>query len=142
MNYCWTYDHPYITCKWSVNFMTFSKNSFIAIYGYNALLYYWKKYNYIIDYFLLDYIIYIAYLKLSKFKKLITELPFENCGIISLVQELGSEYNELDFKSPFNKLTRKCDWLSLKNDKKTNYGYIIYRYKLNFKNINKNASLK
>ena len=142
LNYCWTYDHPFINCKWSVNFMAFSKNSFIANYGYNALLYYWKKYNSVIDYFLLDYIIYIAYHKLPKFKKLITDLPYVNCRIFSLVQALSSEYNKLDLICAFNKLTRGGVWLSLISDKKTNYGYIIDRYILDFKNINEDVGLK
>ena len=38
LNYCWTNNHPFINCLWSVNFMATSKNSFISTFGYKALL--------------------------------------------------------------------------------------------------------
>ena len=85
--------------------MAIPKNSFIATYGYNALLYYLKKYDYFITYFLLDYIIYIAYINVPEFKEIINNLPSVTCNIFSLVENLKSDYNECDF-CIYNKLTK------------------------------------
>ena len=57
LNYCWLKRHPFINCNWSGNYMGVSKNSFIATYGYMAFLYYWKKYNSNINYYLIEFII-------------------------------------------------------------------------------------
>ena len=142
LSYCFTYDHPFISCTWSVNFMAYSKKSFIATYGYMALLLYWKKYNFLIDYFLIDYVIYIAYNILSKFKKVIIDLPFVNCSIFSLAQLLNSKFNKTHIKCPFHKLTKGGDFFSLIGKNKTNYGYITKKFKFNFKNSEKDLFLK
>ena len=129
LNYCWTFGHPFIKCAWSVNFMGYSKKSFIATYGYKALLLYWKKYNSQIDYFLIDYLVYIAYNRVQKFNNTIDKLPYVNCSIFSLVQSLGFIYHESYFECPFHKLTKNENWISVENEKKTNFGYILEKYK-------------
>ena len=141
LNYCWTYNHPFINCLWSANFFALPKNSFVATFGYKALLNYWKKYNLLIDYFLIDYIIYIAYHKEEKFKTIINKHPFTTCNIFSLVESLNNNYNPRDFQCSFNKLTKNGNWI-ISNDKgSTNYGYIIKKYKFKFKNENKSFFL-
>ena len=142
LNYCWTYNHPFINCLWSVNFMAVPKNSFIATYGYKALLNYWKKYNSLIDYFLIDYIIYVAYHKEEKFREIINELPFTTCNIFSLAQSLNNNYNKSDIQCSSNKLTKNGEWSISNGIDITNYGYIIKKYKFRFKNENKSFFLK
>ena len=137
LNYCWTNALPFITCQWSGNFIATSKNSFIATFGYNAFLYYWKKYNSLIYYFLIDYIIYTAYNTEKRFKKKVEELPFTTCDIFSLKKSLNITYNRTDFRCPFNKLSKnkKCNkTIGINN---TNYGYIIKNYEFHFENENK-----
>ena len=141
LNYCWTYNHPFINCLWSANFFAVPKNSFVATFGYKALLNYWKKYNLLIDYFLIDYIIYIAYHKEEKFKAIINKHSFTTCNIFSLAESLNNNYNPRDFQCSFNKLTKNGNWI-ISNDKgSTNYGYIIKKYKFKFKNENKSFFL-
>jgi len=132
LNYCWTKDIFFMTCLWAGNFFATNKHSFIATYGYMAFLYYWKKYNTLVDYFLIDYIIYVAYENLKEFKDTITNLPFINCSIFNLAGSLKSIYRKSDFECSFNKLY-KMDNSALNNDTKnlTNYEYIINEYKLN-----------
>ena len=103
--YC--FEHPFIKCLWAGNFLAVAPKSFIATYSYIAFLLYWKKYNSLIDYFLIDYIILIAYNNIPEFKNLITDLPFVNCNIFSMVNLLDSEYNKKHLQCSFNKLTRK-----------------------------------
>ena len=133
------FPHRFIKCLWSGNFLAVPKNSFIATYGYIAFLFYWKKYNSLIDYFLIDYIIDIAYQNVPEFKNFIANLPLIKCDIFALVNSLNSVYNKDNFKCPFNKLTRKRNFNSFNTIGKTNYGYIIDNYKLNTENMTYNV---
>ena len=142
LNYCWIKNHPFINCLWSGNFMAVGKNSFIATYSYMAFLHYWKKYNRLIEYFLIDYIIYIAYNEVQKLKKVINDLPFVTCNIFSFYKILNSTYEKSDLNCSFNKLRkrRSCNLFNGKN--RTNYGYIIENYKFKSKNENITFFLK
>ena len=64
--HCFVKRHSFIKCLFSINFLAVPKNSFIATYGYIAILSYFKKYNNMISYFLLDYIFLIAYINIPK----------------------------------------------------------------------------
>ena len=131
------FKHPFINCKWCGYFFGTTKKSFISTYSYIAFLFYWKKYNSLISYFLIDYIIHIAYQKVEPFKNLIENLPFYKCNI-PLVKELNFEYNKTNFKCSFYKLTYKKNFMIFNGTKQTNFGFLIENYKLNFKSINKN----
>jgi len=135
--YC--FPHPFIKCLWAGNFLAVPPNSFIATYSYIAFLLYWKIYNSLIDFFLIDYIILIAYNNVLEFKNLITNLPFVNCNIFSLSDSLNSNYNEAYLQCSFNKLQRRNTYNEFNSNGKTNYGYIIEKYKLDIKNINNNS---
>ena len=131
LSYNYKHRNPLFICKCSGNFLAVPKNSFFATYGYFSFLYYWKKYNSLIDYFLLDYIIHIAYNYSIDFQNIVNKLPYI-CNIHSLVKVLNSEYNQSDFNCHINKLRRKNRYTLIKNKKQTNYGYIIEKNKLNF----------
>ncbi len=130
------FSHPFIKCLWTGNFLAVPPNSFLVTYSYIAFLVYWKKYNSLIDYFLIDYIILIAYNNVPEFNNIITNLPFLNCNIFSMVDSLNSDYNKTDLQCSFNKLTKNSDFNTTNINRKTNYGYIIEKYKLNTKNSN------
>ena len=142
LNYCWIQNHPIINCLWSVNFMASTKNSFISTYSYMALIHYWKKYNSQIEYFILDYILLIAYNKIAKFKQVILNLPNTTCNIFSLNNLLNSIHKKNHTKCSFNKLNKNGIGSLYIGKKKTNYGYIIKKYKLDLKNENKNIFIK
>lgn len=138
---CWLRNHPFIKCFFSGNFLAVSKNSFIATYGYMAFLYYWKKYNSLISYFLIDYIIHIAYINVPEFNNIITNLPSINCSIFRLEKILKSDFQYSDFKCSFNKLSKRVAKQAFNGKNITNYGYIIEKYKLETKNSNINYTL-
>ena len=125
---CWLTGHPFINCQWAGNFLAVSKRSFIATYAYMAFLYYWKKYNSRINFYLIDYIIFIAYSVVPEFKDIVNNLPIIDCSIFALALKLKSGFSESDFNCPFNKLKK------IKGKNITNYDYIIENYKLEFKN--------
>ena len=136
LNHCWLKRHPFIYCKWSGNYMGVSKNSFIATYGYMAFLYYWKKYNSRIDYFLIDYIIHIAYTKVLEFKNIVNKIPAVSCSIFKLARKLKDNYDQVDFICPFNKLKKKLRSELNKRNKITNYGYMIKNFELKLNKTN------
>ena len=131
---CWLKGHPFINCKWSGNFLATNKNSFLSTFGYMAFLFYWKKYNSRIDYFLIDFIISIAYNKVKEFKTIVNKFPAINYSIFKLARKLKSIYKESDLKCPFNKLKKRKKYKQFINNKSikniTNYGYIIQNYKI------------
>lgn len=125
-------------CLWAVNFLAVSKNNFLSTYSYNALLFYWKNYNKLIDYFLFDHIIHVAYENVQEFRDLIEKLPYIECDIFSLKKVLNNIYEKSPITCPFNKLERRINYVTYKNKEKTNFGYIIDKYNLNLdiNNIN------
>jgi len=118
--------------KWATSFLAASKNSFLVTYCFLSLLYYWKKYDHIIEYLLLDDIINVAYISSEEFKKVIDNMPL-TCNAISLLKVINSTFNQSDFNCYINKLSWKRKWSILNNGTKTNYGYIIENYKFNHK---------
>ena len=132
LNHCFTYNHPFVKCIWSGNFLAVPKNSFIATYCYFSFLYYLKKYNKFINYFLIDYIISIAYNNIPEFKNDIDKLPSVTCNIFLLFNKLNSDYDKNYYLCPFNKLNRRGKWNIYNGKNITNYGYIIYNYKFSY----------
>ena len=138
LNYCWTYNIPFINCLFSGNYMAATKNSFLATYSYYAFLFYWKKYNSLISYFLIDLIIYVAYDKILGFKNIISKIPFVPCNIFTLQGKLNSEYKKSDI-CLYNKLTRRFIFHKNKDSNTTtHYEYLIEHYKFDYNYINKN----
>jgi hypothetical protein len=115
-------------CLWAGNFLAMPKNSFLSTYAYNAFLFYWKKYNSLINYFLIDYIIYVAYKNIPELRNLIKKLPYIECNISTLKKQLNNNYNESFFNCSFNKLSRKAKYISYNGKKITNYGYLISKF--------------
>ena len=70
------------------------KNSFLSTYSDNAFLFYWKTYNLFINYYLIDYIILIAYENIQELRNLIQNRPYIECNIFSLYKYLNSTYNQ------------------------------------------------
>ena len=134
LDYCFLKKHPFIKCKWAGNLMAVTRNSFIVTYGYHAILYYWKKYNSLINYFLIDYIIFIAYSNVPEFKQFIEKIPFVSCNIFSLIKKLNSKYNPSEI-CIFNKVGKKRR-KGPKINETTNYDFIIENNKFEFNNSN------
>ena len=111
------------------------KNSFLSVYAYNAFLLYWKNYDKLIDYFLIDEIILVGFDNAPKLRTLINKLPYIACNIFVLNNLLSKELKHSDFKCLFNKLNWKKNHQASINSNKTNYEYLIDTYKLDYSNI-------
>jgi len=89
---------------------------------------YWQKENLIIDYFLIDYIIKIAYNNISEIKKIFDNVPYNNEEIHTLESMLNSKFDnklakELLSKNCVHKLTYKKPINDL--DKENYYNKLI-----------------
>lgn len=102
-------------------FYVFLKEMFFA---------YWKNENYLIDYLLIDYLMFLGYRKNLYVRKSIDFLPNNNLKRNSLHFLLNEEFNqrkyiEIASDSWLFKLSYKTPWhKKTSNNKKTFYGYI------------------
>ena len=123
-------------CIWAGNFMTMPKESYLSTYAYNAFLHYWKNYNKLIDYFLIDYIIKIAYDNIKEFNDLFPKIPYIECSVFRFTDILNNIYDGKG--SPivctFNKIFRRGSYSAYRSNKKTNLGYILDNFKINIEN--------
>ena len=116
--------------KWTGFCQSGQKNSLIHSFCRDVFFSYWKKYNKLIDYFFIDYVMLAGYKNIPGFKKLIDELPLNNQGIKELDKHFNDEYsmeylNNILAQSTFFKLNWKRDYKKEINGKKTLYGYFL-----------------
>lgn len=99
-----------------------------------ALFFYWKKHNAVIDYIFFDYIILVAYKNFPEIKKLIDSQKPNNENIWFLWEHINLEFDEKEFvklkeENIFHKLTYKGNVLKkTENGKDTYYGYLNEKY--------------
>ena len=116
--------------KWAGFCQAGQKNSIIHSFCRDIFFSYWKKYNKLVDYFFIDYVMLAGYNNISDFKKLVDAVPLNNQGIKELDKHFNDEYSKelLDNilpKSTFFKLNWKRDYKKEINGKKTLYGYFL-----------------
>lgn len=96
----------------------------------DLFLEYWKRFDYIIDYFLLDYTLMVAYRNFPDIKAEINTLPYSSERLYDLVSILSKEYDKNYFDTLMNEcLFSKLDWhknyKETKNGKETYYSHLI-----------------
>ncbi len=117
--------------KWTGFCQAAKPNQIIHIYCKDVFFSYWKKYDNLIDYFLIDYIMRYGYEHLPQFKALVDDIPENNTGIKKLDAYFNNEYSQEKLKeilssSIFFKLNWKRKYsLQTKNKKQTVYAYFI-----------------
>ena len=139
-NLCGTHHKPIylgqeITqCKWA-GFMLATQSSRNPLFTYmkNALDEYWTKYNYPIDYFMLNCLFKIAYDNSELIHSIIKKIPVNNENLYELQPILNDEFNEtlmlnLKQNTQFFKVTQKQSLFKEIDGRKTFYGYIYDLY--------------
>ena len=116
--------------KWTGFCQAGQKNSLIHSFCRDVFFSYWKKYNKLIDYFFIDYVMLAGYKNIPAFKKLIDALPLNNQGIKELDRHFSDEYSKelLDnilSESTFFKLNWKRGYKKEINGSKTLYGNFL-----------------
>ena len=97
--------------KWTAYFIASGKNNPVVNTIYRFFIYYWSEYNSMIDYFLVDYALALAYRNIPEFKEWIEWIPFDNEHVYEMFQNLNAPYSkDLEmklFQQQFNKLSWK-----------------------------------
>lgn len=68
-------------------------------YVYDALIFFWRKYNRALEYLACDYIIWNAYTNISYIKEILDEVPINNEKIRLLNENLEKPYDKILFES-------------------------------------------
>lgn len=98
--------------RWTGYFMATSiSHSLLFEFLKDSYIYFWKKHDIIIDYFLLDYLILIAYEEFEVVKQIIESIPINNENTKSLYELLNKEFNQINWEK-INKKTiiYKLSW--------------------------------
>lgn len=117
--------------KWCVFFMSGMANNVLFNFVKDFYNEYWKNENSILDYYLLDYIIDMAYNNINYVKKMIDSIPENNIKIHTLKEILNEPYNEKNYMellkyNKIHKLAHERKYINeLNNGQETFYGYII-----------------
>jgi glycosyltransferase involved in cell wall biosynthesis len=116
--------------KWTSFFIGGQKGHLFFAYMRDMLLEYWNRTNVLIDYFLTDYCIIIAYDKISVIRNVINKIPYFNPQVFELAQNLDKAfdpdiYEKICFDTDFHKLTWKKKFPTITYEKQTFYGYIM-----------------
>ena len=96
---------------------------------------YWSKFDYLYDYFLIDYVMLFGYENVPAFRKSVQSVPAMNQKFLGLERNFSDEYkpekfNTLLNSSVFFKLSYKKQFKSQINGSiLTNYGYFLEHFK-------------
>jgi hypothetical protein len=119
------YDTPFYTIRnnrfnpryvnggsmWSAFFIATGEKNAVAKYVLDLFLNYWKKEECLIDYFLVDYSIAIAYYKFSEFKDIIDRNPSDNAEVSKMATMLNDEFDSDIWKQLYHSQTiHKLSW--------------------------------
>ncbi|KIR02074.1 polysaccharide biosynthesis protein [Lachnospiraceae bacterium TWA4] len=120
--------------NWCGFSMAGSKHNLVFRYMKDAFNEWWKYYDDIVDYVLIDYLLWTAYRKIPDIRHIIDSVEDNNEDIFELYQVLNQEYTDilieqLTKRNVMHKLTYKMD-LFKKTDlgKRTLYGYLLETY--------------
>lgn len=116
--------------KWCTFYMECKKHSEFAAYVYYALLEYWSKHDSAVDYTLLDYTMYVGYMKNLSFQKDVDEVELCLDNIWLLLVKLNEVYEEKQFQDIMNssrlfKLSHREEIKKEQNGKRTNFAHLL-----------------
>lgn len=117
--------------RWTSYFLKSEKNNVLMMFMYDAFISYWEKYDCLIDYWLVDYVINVAYNEIDFIKKIIDKVPENNERIFDLFTMRNQAYNEDEYNkiicnTHIHKLSYKDTYYAKdKNGKNTYYSVIL-----------------
>ena len=116
--------------KWCNFFFMGRSECMLFSYVYEALLSWWEQHDRLIDYVVVDYIIWAGYCGVPEIKRLIDAVPANNEQIWSMAKVLNDPYepakfDELMSANDFYKLSYKGRLEEKTDEKLTIYGHIL-----------------
>lgn len=115
--------------RWTGFFVKTKKENILFEFAWRFFISYWKEYNSLIDFYLIDYVFCIAYEKFETVRKQIDDVPDNNQKIYELNRNLNNECDMQELKSILKmshifKLSYKQELKENNNGKKTVYGLL------------------
>lgn len=96
---------------WSAFFIGTGQKNAVAKYILDLFLNYWKVEECLIDYFLVDYSIAIAYYKFEEFKKVIDANPIDNAEVVKMATMLNCEFDRRTWDELYHsQVVHKLSW--------------------------------
>lgn len=117
--------------KWCNFFFMGQKDCALFSYVYESLLHWWQHHDRLIDYVIVDYVIWSGYCGVPQIQKIIDRVPLGNEHIWSMAKYAneaydGAEYQKLQELNDFFKLSYKMELNKATSDgKKTVYAHIL-----------------
>lgn len=116
--------------RWTGFCQSAKKGSLIHSFCGDVFFDYWKKYDVLIDYFLIDYVMDFGYENIPSFKRLVDSVPFNNEGVKELDKHFNDVYSSelvssILSKSTFFKLNWKREYKAEIDGKETIYKKFI-----------------
>lgn len=118
-------------CNWCGFSMAGPRGSVVFKYMKDAFAKWWKDYDTIIDYVLIDYLLMSGYKHVPEISKVINQVPNNNEDIFEMYQVLNKPYSkelyeQLTKRNVMHKLTYKMDLKKATEDGQlTLYGYLL-----------------
>ena len=115
--------------RWT-NFLHASrKGNLLCRFMLDFFLEYWKTHTSLIDYFLIDYALYIAYTEIPRCRAILDSVPVVNCDIYRLESLLNDKWDLEVFRAVerdthFSKLTNKRRFRKSRFGHETFYGHL------------------
>lgn len=120
--------------RFAIHLLKIDNNELLINFLYDSLLYYYKKFNAPVDYYLTNLLVDIAYKEFPEVKKMMDDLETNDHGLESKLNEKLNEkfdknlYELYVNNMPFQKLSHKGQYQCKVNDELTFYGYIKNKY--------------
>jgi hypothetical protein len=120
--------------RWTGFCISGIKDNALFVFVQNFFYEYWKKNNYMIDYFLIDYVIALAHMYIPEINQMIENVPLNNPDLYIMQENLGNEidnafWDKICENTAFHKLTWKQSYpIMTSKNKPTLYGYILDKY--------------
>lgn len=117
--------------RWCGFFMTGYSHNPLFTFVRDAFFEWWKKYDDIVDYVLIDYLILLGYNNIPEIRELVDAVSDNNVDIFEMYQVLNQPYSEelykrLTERNVIHKLTYKMDLQKTTSDgQDTLYGYLL-----------------
>ena len=115
--------------RWAVNCLGGAKSNKLFCFVYDAFMCYWKENNALVDYFLIDYLFFIAYENFTDVREMIDATPYTCPDLISL--DLNAVYNPQKLCDILERnLFLKLNWKQIFREynslnELTNYGFFM-----------------
>lgn len=128
-------NNDYIWYNWTGNLIKLPPQSNLGTFVEECFLFYWKNHTELVDYYLIDHLIRIAYDEIVGVKDSIKGCGYSNLSTHKLLPWLNRPYDEEIYKriikdTTFFKLTTKQNYLEYADGKLTLYGFLKTRSQL------------